>query len=319
MTLLAEYVDNEHNDLTTVNAARVSFDKQHDYDVAVEGLISDDVRLVKYLASHGHWTPFSHARFTFQHKLPILYDIPPLEEDRAGLAITADLAKVRHSLYGWVQLLKNGHVLPQFVASITNQLLELMPVSMQAFGFEKLPKSDDCETAKLIRQCDEFQPEFIDVTVRETIPIFVARQRFKHMVGNTYNEVSRRYVDDTPVYYFPDVWRGKPVDGAKQGSHGELPEHLQISCNLDLEDHHERCTQLYEDLLARGVAPEQARMVLPQSMITSYWVTASMTAWVRAYKQRSDSHAQKEIRDLAKQWNDIMLPVLGRAWEGMTL
>ena len=58
------------------------------------------------------------------------------------------------------------------------------------------------------------------ITMRETVPIFVARQRFKHMVGFTYNEVSRRYVDDTPEFFSPDVWRQRPDGSMKQGSEG---------------------------------------------------------------------------------------------------
>lgn len=319
MTLLAEQVHHNNDELTVVNAARVSFDKQHDYDVGVEGLIDEDVRLVKYLASHAHWTPFSHARFTFKGSMPILFDIPAPQEDRAGMAVMQDLCKVRHSLYGWVNLLNKDCIEPAYRNGIIKQLFDFMPVSMTAFGFiNPQYRMGDLEP-RMVMQKDEHHPNFIDCTIRETIPIFVARQRFKHMVDNTYNEVSRRYVSDEPAYYFPDRWRGKPVGGVKQGSHGELPDVDQKWCDSDLKQHHERSTDLYNILLRRGVAPEQARMVLPQTMVTSYWVTSSMTGWARAYNQRKDNHAQKEIRDLAAQWNDIMLPMFGIAWEGMTL
>jgi len=71
-------------------------------------------------------------------------------------------------------------------------------------------------------------------------------------------------------------------------------------------------------MLEAGVAPEQARMVLPQSMMTSYYVTGSLAAFARAYKQRKDSHAQKEIQDLAVEWDKIIRPLFPVSWEVLT-
>lgn len=158
------------------------------------------------------------------------------------------------------------------------------------------------------------------ITMRETVPIFVARQRFKHMVGFTYNEVSRRYVDDEPEFYTPEVWR-KRADNKKQGSSDEewkdelgfdIEERLQYVMT-DLKD-------LYTDMINSGIAPEQARMVLPQSMYTSYYVTGSLSAWARAYKLRIDPHAQKEIQDLANMWNDTISNIkeLEYSWKALT-
>jgi len=74
----------------------------------------------------------------------------------------------------------------------------------------------------------------------------------------------------------------------------------------------------YGHLIAAGVAPEQARMVLPQSMYTEYWVTGSLAAWARAYKQRSDSSAQLEIQELAKQWDSVIRPLFPISWRSLT-
>ena len=71
-------------------------------------------------------------------------------------------------------------------------------------------------------------------------------------------------------------------------------------------------------MLKAGVAPEQARMVLPQSMYTSYYVTGSLAAWARAYKQRRDSHSQLEIQHLAKQWDTIIAPLFPESWAVLT-
>lgn len=162
------------------------------------------------------------------------------------------------------------------------------------------------------------------ITMRETVPIFVARQRFKHMVGFTYNEISRRYVDDTPEFYTPDVWRGR-AENKKQGSSDEVVEEFEYEggtflISKEYEYYIECAKAVYQNMLDAGVAPEQARMVLPQSMMTSYYVTGSLAAWARAYKLRIDSHSQKEIQDLAKQWGEILGSIheIKYSWEALT-
>ena len=154
------------------------------------------------------------------------------------------------------------------------------------------------------------------ITVMETVPIFVARQRFKHMVGFTYNEVSRRYVDDTPEFYVPDEWRNRPDGSVKQGSGGVhvLNDNIKAGYRNTLSD----ALTYYCQLIELGVAPEQARMILPQSMLTSYYVTGSLSAWARAYKLRIDPHSQKEIQDLAHQWGEIIAPLYPVSWEALT-
>lgn len=150
------------------------------------------------------------------------------------------------------------------------------------------------------------------ITLRETVPIFVARQRFKHVVGFTYNEVSRRYVDDEPEFYTPDVWR-KRAGNVKQGSSDEAVE-VQA---LQIERFHHNCTEYYNTLLLAGVAPEQARMVLPQSMLTSYYVTGSLAAFARAYSLRTHKTAQRETQDLARQWDTIIRPLFPVSWAAL--
>jgi len=166
------------------------------------------------------------------------------------------------------------------------------------------------------------------ITMRETVPIFVARQRFKHAVGFAYNEVSRRYVDDTPEFHVPEVWRARPVGGIKQGSGSEsyldLKERFDvgrggaIGIHQAYADFTDAAEELYTNMVNSGVAPEQARMVLPQSMLTTYWVTGSLYAWANAFIQRSDPHAQVEIQQLAQQWDEIISPLFPHAWDALT-
>ena len=156
----------------------------------------------------------------------------------------------------------------------------------------------------------------VTITMRETVPVFVARQRFKHVVGFTYNEISRRYVDDSPTFFTPDVWRSRPDASIKQGS-GD-PHHAQLVWKNDYQEYITKAEELYNSMIKNGVAPEQARMVLPQSMFTSYYVTGSLAAWARAYIQRSHTHAQVEIQKLAKQWDIIIEPLFPHSWKALT-
>jgi thymidylate synthase (FAD) len=153
------------------------------------------------------------------------------------------------------------------------------------------------------------------ITLRETVPIFVARQRFKHVIGFTYNEESRRYVDDTPEFFIPEVWRRRPDGSVKQGSGSDhqATEGWEVAYRAFIND----AADLYAEMITDGVAPEQARMVLPQSMFTSYYVTGSLSAWARAYKLRIDPHAQKEIQELAKQWDSIIRPLFPESWAAL--
>jgi len=146
------------------------------------------------------------------------------------------------------------------------------------------------------------------VTFRIKAPIFVARQLGKHQVGMVWNEVSRRYVDSEPEFYEPEVWR-KKADNVKQGSlNSGLTEH-EVNITLYEEDDPVISTPkelqqdsmlLYEHLLQIGICPEQARMVLPQSMYTEWYWTGSLAAWARVCKLRLDPHSQQETRRIAE-------------------
>jgi thymidylate synthase (FAD) len=132
-------------------------------------------------------------------------------------------------------------------------------------------------------------------------PMFVARQLGKHQVGLVWNEVSRRYVDDEPEFWFPKEWRGKPVN-AKQGSAGVLDmgeESDGFDHAMWFEGVVGDCLQWYNEQIERGMAPEQARMVLPQNTMTEWWWTGSVAAWARVCKLRLDPHAQQETGEIA--------------------
>jgi len=214
-------VDSMGSDLSVVNAARVSFAKESDWDYDIkhdgrcnERLTEKDQKLISYLATHGHWSPFAHTSLTF----------------------------------------------------------------------------------------------------RISAPIFVARQLVKHQVGGVWNEVSRRYVDDEPSFFFPEVWRGKPVN-AKQGSTGTvdkiwwIPEDSWYSVDQGVREITQYTLRRYMRMIEEGVAPEQARMILPQNTMTEWWWTGSLMFFARVCKQRLDPHAQQETREVAQMIADAIPPV----------
>lgn len=220
-----QLVDHMGSDLTVVNSARVSFNKESDWamdypfgesdESPVKTLSQKDKNLIKYLAEHKHWTPFSH---------------------------------------------------PQ-------------------------------------------------ITLRIKAPIFVRTQLFKHKVGFTENEVSRRYVSDPPQVYHPR-WRGAPTNGAKQGSEDFLEFNEDLNTiNRHYEMSVKEAVWTYEELLSRGVAPEQARSALPQGTYTEWWWTGSLAAYSRVYLQRSDAHAQWEVRQYADAISKIIAPLFPVSWE----
>ena len=205
----ARLVDTMGDDLTVVNAARVSFAKQ------VDEFNERDGKLIQYLAQHNHWTPFSHVTATF-------------------------------------------HV---------------------------------------------------------CAPIFVARQLFKHKVGLTENEVSRRYVDDDPKFYVPPVWRGRPKN-AKQGSDGVVSDDNRV--DHAYSDALDMAYAAYDTLLDAGVAPEQARMVLPQSMMTEWYWTGSLSAFSRVVNLRLSKDAQEETGLIAQDINNQLAGVAPVSWAVLT-
>ena len=201
-----DLVDSLGTDLTVVNAARVSFNKHQN-----EWKDSDE-RLIKYLAEHGHWTPFGH---------------------------------------------------PQ-------------------------------------------------VQLRISAPVFVARQLVKHQVGLVWNEVSRRYVDGEPTFYTPMTWRGKPQN-AKQGSSGVLE--LPLNMEKRVVQTAIECKHLYQELLEMGVAPEQARMVLPLSMYTEWYWTGSLSAFARVCNLRLHEDAQEETQEIARQIDNVCATIFPISWK----
>jgi thymidylate synthase (FAD) len=150
-------------------------------------------------------------------------------------------------------------------------------------------------------------------------PIFVARQLVKHKFLR-WNEISRRYVDDEPEFYIPDVWRGRSAD-KKQGSEGEVKIDnwaLEVADNAyEAGGYAGAALGVYNSLLQSGVAPEQARMVLPQSTMTEFYWSGSLDAFADMCRLRLPSDTQQETRVVAQQISEVMGKLYPVSWQAL--
>jgi len=186
------------------------------------------------------------------------------------------------------------------------------------WGPPKLKKKDD----KLIRylaahkHISPFGHCFASFHVKA--PIFVARQLVKHKFLR-WNEISRRYVDDEPEFYVPDVWRGRS-DDKKQGSDGVVELHpmtFVVDPNEDNQELNEASLDVYNYLLQQGVAPEMARMVLPQSTMTEWYWSGSLDAFADMCRLRCASDTQYETRLVADNINEEMQKLFPVSWDAL--
>ena len=151
-------------------------------------------------------------------------------------------------------------------------------------------------------------------------PVFVARQLVKHKFLR-WNEISRRYVDHEPEFYEPSEWRGRSAD-KKQGSEGVV-DPKWVDWELHFSDEYsthytEVCLHIYNSLLYRGVAPEQARMVLPQSMMTEWYWSGSLDAFADMCNLRCKPDTQAETRFVADAISEEMEKLFPVSWEALT-
>ncbi len=214
-TCRVERLDSMGDDLSVVDAARVSFARQSAWADGDHTLVERDLRLIGYLARNRHWTPFSQ----------------------------------------------------------------------------------------------------VTVKLRIAAPVFVARQWMRSNVGVSRNEVSRRYVDDAPEFFVPDAIRARPESSVKQGSGGEHHDcRYWRGKMLEMCEH---ALSVYDTMIRDGVAPEQARMILPLAHMTEWIETGSLAYYARVCGLRADGHAQAEIRDLAALVAAAVEPVAPVSWRAL--
>ena len=164
------------------------------------------------------------------------------------------------------------------------------------------------------------------VTLKMEAPVPIRTQCFKHKIGFTESEESRRYISSRPEYFIPEYFAYRPKN-VKQGAAGIHPENEKYmrmyidTCNLAI-DRYMDMVQVIEDaggkIIKHGVAPEQARFILPQGCEVHWFWTGTLVSWARYYNQRSDTHAQKENRDLADQVGQIIEQIFPISWRELT-
>lgn len=194
----------------------------------------------------------------------------------------------------------------QTVALLDHMGSDLSVVNAARVSFSKVSLEMTEADKKLIRYLakhDHWTPfAHTSISLRIKAPIFVARQLGKHQVGLVWNETSRRYVKDTPEFYEPETWRAA-AENVKQGS-SETEVITRTKQGYPLVEGipilYQGLLDVYEDMIEAGVSPEQARMILPQAMMTEWVWTGSLLAFVRVCKLRLDKHTQKETRDVAE-------------------
>lgn len=154
------------------------------------------------------------------------------------------------------------------------------------------------------------------ITLRLQAPLPIARQMFKHKIGMVESEESRRYVSYTPEFFYPKFFRAS-ADNVKQGSSDEP----MVNNEKWFKEYRMHCRYsklLYLDAVNSGMCPEQARLFLPQGTEVKWVLTGSLYAFSNLYNQRSDSHAQKEIQELAKSIGEIIAPLYPVSWAALT-
>jgi thymidylate synthase (FAD) len=157
-----------------------------------------------------------------------------------------------------------------------------------------------------------FHPQ---VRFRLKMPIFLAREWYRHQIGFARNEVSRRYVDTPPEFWEPSNLRQRDTN-KKQGSSSNTIVENEVFVEA-IQDHHQNCLDLYNGMLKAGVCPEQARIVLPQSMMTEFIETGSLAVYARLCKLRTDPTAQLEIQELAQKVSDMLKEKFPVSWSAL--
>ena len=196
---------------------------------------------------------------------------------------------------------------------------DLTVVNAARVSFDKTSSVLDEKDTKLINYLarhnhwSPFSHCFLQFRVKA--PIFIARQLAKHQVGLSWNEVSRRYVDSEPEFYEPDTWRGKP-ENVKQGSDGEAKS--QYFPNLYIGDVTQLALTNYNKMITQGVAPEMARMILPQNMYTEWYWSGSLYAFSRVCQLRLDKTSQIEVQQVARQISAYCTTKFPHSWNALT-
>jgi thymidylate synthase (FAD) len=200
---------------------------------------------------------------------------------------------------------------------------DLMVVNAARVSFAKESsefKEQDTKLINYLAKHNHISPFFHpQIQFRIKMPIFVAREWYRHQIGFSRNEVSRRYVSDTPECWTPELGDFREKDAkVKQGSKESAVELADVANNIYATSTR-ISMEAYDELLKLGVAPEVARTVLPQSMYTEFIETGSLAAYARLFKLRTSPDAQREIQKYANEIGKLLEQKFPVSWKALTL
>lgn len=207
---------------------------------------------------------------------------------------------------------------------ITVELLDhmggdLTVVNAARVSFDKFKEQFEDGDIKLINYLARYEHlspfRHNQIQVRCSVPLFLSRQLQKHQAGLSWNEVSRRYVSTGIEHFVPDSWRSRPSDGIKQGSGDIHPESDEFAHHY--KQHLTNSLELYKEMIDQGVAPEMARMVLPQSMMVDWIWTGNLLSFFHVYRMRIGGGAQVEAQEFAQKLKDVIQPLFPHCFEAL--
>jgi len=196
--------------------------------------------------------------------------------------------------------------------------LTVVNAARVSFGKEVHEMSEgDEKLIKYLASHNHITPFFHpQVRLRIKMPIFVAREWFRHQIGFARNEISRRYVDSVPECYMPVTIRERDSN-LKQGSKlTSVPDEQE--CLTLIHECNNVAMDVYKALLDKKVAPELARTVLPQGMFTEFIETGSLAAYARLCQLRLDPSAQWEIREYAAAVSELLASKFPVSWKHLS-
>lgn len=191
--------------------------------------------------------------------------------------------------------------------------LTVVNAARVSFGGDKdTLEEKDKKLIKYLADHKHMSPfEHCVLSVKITCPLYIRSQIHRHRTFS-YNEISRRYTSKDMTFYTPDVLR-KQHESNKQASHGALDDQAQQAVKIEIEENHLRCLDLYKSLLAMGVCREQARGVLPQDMMTEFYMTGNLRNWAHFLSLRDKPDAQVEVQIIAQAVKKLMFDKFGLA------
>ena len=176
------------------------------------------------------------------------------------------------------------------------------------------PDDRDARLIKFLLREGHTSPfEHSVITFKIRVPLFIRAQVMRHRTFS-YNEVSRRYTSESIELYIPRQLR-QQSDKNLQCSDGLMESNKNADCIEGMRKHFRESWDLYHELIDAGVAREQARIVLPQSMYTTFWMTGNLMNWIKFLRLRVSPHAQEEVRDLAIGIQEILRELYPKTFE----